>query len=54
VFAIVCVVLFVAQLASVILLGVEKEESPQPATGAAHVQQHAAHSRALASQHLSK
>ena len=53
VFAIVCVALFVAQLASVIILGVEKEETPEPSK-AAHVQTHATHARSLSAQHVSK
>jgi hypothetical protein len=34
VFAIVCVVLFIAQLASVLHFGVEKKEAPEPASSA--------------------
>jgi hypothetical protein len=53
VFAIVCVAFFVAQLASVIILGLEKQESPEP-SNAAHVQSHASHARALSARHVSK
>ena len=53
VFAIVCVAFFVAQLASVIILGVEKEETPEP-SNASHVQSHASHAHSLAVQHVSK
>jgi hypothetical protein len=52
VFAIVCVAFFVAQVASVVVLGLEKEETPEP-SNAAHVQTHASHAQSLA-QHLSK
>ncbi len=38
VFAIVCVVLFIAQLTSVVVLGVEKKESPEPAARAKYTQ----------------
>jgi hypothetical protein len=37
VFAIVCVVLFVAQLASILHFGVEKKETPEPASSIQHV-----------------
>ena len=53
VFAIVCIAFFIAQLASVIILGAEKKETPEP-SNAAHVQSHATHARSLAARHVGR
>jgi hypothetical protein len=53
VFAIVCLVLFAAQLTAVIVFGVEKEEKPAAHATSTHVQK-AAGARSLTVQHVGK